>query len=40
MMVAPGAETGSIIMVGHYDDTFRRVDGRWLFSKRVVVPEG
>ena len=39
MMVKPGAETGSIIMVGHYDDTFRRLDGRWLFAERVVVPK-
>jgi uncharacterized protein (TIGR02246 family) len=40
MMVAPaeggGAGGGRIILVGHYEDTLRRVDGRWLFSKRTV----
>jgi len=40
MMVAPaeggGQDGGRIILVGHYEDTLRRIDGRWLFTKRVV----
>ena len=36
MMVKPDGEHGSIVLVGHYDDTLRRVDGRWRFTKRVV----
>lgn len=29
---APG-----VVVAGHYDDTLRKVDGRWLFSKRAIV---
>lgn len=36
MMVAPQAEGGRIILVGRYEDTLRRVDGRWLFAQRTV----
>ena len=36
MMVAPQSEGGRIILVGHYEDTLVKVDGRWLFAKRVV----
>ena len=36
MMVKPDGEAGSIILVGHYDDTLRRVDGAWRFARRVV----
>ncbi|MPY91670.1 MAG: DUF4440 domain-containing protein [Acidimicrobiia bacterium] len=36
MMVAPQAEGGRIILVGHYEDTLQKVDGRWRFAKRVV----
>jgi len=36
MMVAGNAEGGRVILVGHYEDTLRKVDGRWLFAKRVV----
>ncbi|MFZ4280011.1 nuclear transport factor 2 family protein [Streptomyces rhizosphaericola] len=31
-MVPPRPPT----QVGHYEDTFRRVDGRWLLSRRVL----
>ena len=36
MMVAPQDDGGRIILVGHYEDTLRRVDGRWLFARRIV----
>ncbi len=36
MMVKPDGEHGSIILVGHYDDTLHRVDGAWRFTRRVV----
>ena len=36
MMVAPQSEGGRIILVGHYEDTLVKVDGRWLFARRVV----
>jgi uncharacterized protein (TIGR02246 family) len=36
MMVAPQADGGRIILVGHYEDTLRKVDGQWLFAERVV----
>lgn len=36
MMVKPDGEQGAIILVGHYDDTLRRVDGAWRFARRVV----
>ena len=36
MMVAPQPDGGRIILVGHYEDTLTRVDGHWLFAKRVV----
>lgn len=36
MMVKPDGEQGSIILVGHYDDTLRRIDGAWRFARRVV----
>lgn len=36
MMVKPDGERGSIILVGHYDDTLRRIDGAWRFARRVV----
>lgn len=36
MMVSPQAEGGRILLVGHYEDELRRVDGRWLFTKRHV----
>jgi uncharacterized protein (TIGR02246 family) len=36
MMVKPGADAGSIGMVGHYEDSLRRVDGQWRFAKRIV----
>ena len=26
----------SITMAGHYEDTYRRVDGRWLFAERKL----
>ena len=36
MMVKPDGEQGSIVMVGSYDDSLRRVAGAWRFAKRVV----
>jgi uncharacterized protein (TIGR02246 family) len=36
MMVAPQSEGGRIILVGHYEDTLVKVDGRWLFAERIV----
>ena len=29
---------GSVYATGYYDDAYRRVHGRWLFSRRTVVP--
>ena len=29
---------GSVHATGYYDDEYRRVDGTWLFSKRLAVP--
>lgn len=36
MMVQPAEDGGRIILVGHYEDKLRRVDGRWLFAERNV----
>ncbi len=35
-MVKPEPDGGRIILVGWYEDTVAKVDGRWLFTKRVV----
>ena len=35
-MVKPEADGGRIILVGSYDDTLAKVDGRWRFTKRIV----
>jgi uncharacterized protein (TIGR02246 family) len=37
MMVLPTPEGGRITFVAHYEDELRRVNGRWLFTKRHVV---
>ena len=37
MMVKPEGDRGSIVLLGHYDDTLRRVDGEWRFAKRVIT---
>jgi uncharacterized protein (TIGR02246 family) len=36
MMVSPTDDGGKISFVAHYEDQLRRVDGRWLFTKRYV----
>jgi uncharacterized protein (TIGR02246 family) len=36
MMVAPQTDGGRILLVGRYEDTLRKVDGHWLFAKRIV----
>ena len=30
---------GQVVTSGRYEDTLRRVDGRWLFASRRVVPD-
>jgi uncharacterized protein (TIGR02246 family) len=39
MMVKPDGDRGSIILLGHYDDTLRRVDGQWRFARRVITSD-
>ncbi|MFN0089338.1 MAG: nuclear transport factor 2 family protein [Acidimicrobiales bacterium] len=39
-MVKPEPDGGRIILVGWYEDELRKVDGRWLFAKRVVRAAG
>ena len=36
MMVSPQPDGGRITLVGHYEDSLAKVDGRWLFTKRQV----
>jgi hypothetical protein len=36
MMVSPTDDGGKIILVAHYEDELRRINGRWLFTKRFV----
>jgi uncharacterized protein (TIGR02246 family) len=37
MMVAPTDDGGGrISFIGHYEDELRRINGRWLFTKRFV----
>ena len=38
-MVKPLPEGGTILLVGHYDDIVRKVDGQWLFAQRIVVSD-
>ncbi|WP_420626653.1 nuclear transport factor 2 family protein [Candidatus Poriferisodalis sp.] len=38
-MVKPLPDGGRILLVGHYDDVVRKVDGRWLFAQRIVVSD-
>ncbi len=38
-MVKPLPDGGSILLVGHYDDIVRKVDGQWLFAQRIVVSD-
>ncbi|WP_419553100.1 nuclear transport factor 2 family protein [Candidatus Poriferisodalis sp.] len=38
-MVKPLPDGGRILLVGHYDDDVRKVDGRWLFAQRIVVSD-
>ena len=38
-MVKPLPDGGRILLVGHYDDVVRRVDGRWVFAQRIVVAD-
>jgi uncharacterized protein (TIGR02246 family) len=35
-MVKPEPDGGRIILVGVYTDTLAKVDGRWLFARRIV----
>ena len=37
MMVKPEGDRGPIILLGHYDDLLRRVDGQWRFARRVIT---
>jgi uncharacterized protein (TIGR02246 family) len=36
MMIAPLSDGGRILLVGRYEDTLRKEDGRWLFARRIV----
>ena len=38
-MVKPLPEGGTILLVGHYDDIVRKVDGEWLFAQRIVASD-
>ena len=38
-MVKPLPDGGRILLVGHYDDIVRKVDGQWLFAQRTVVSD-
>jgi len=38
-MVKPLPEGGTILLVGHYDDIVRKVDGQWLFAQRIVASD-
>ncbi|WP_420623717.1 nuclear transport factor 2 family protein [Candidatus Poriferisodalis sp.] len=38
-MVKPLPDGGRILLVGHYDDVVRKVDGQWLFAQRIVVSD-
>ena len=38
-MVKPLPDGGRILLVGHYDDIVRKVDGQWLFAQRIVVSD-
>ncbi len=38
-MVKPLPEGGTILLVGHYDDIVRKVDGQWLFTQRIVASD-
>ena len=38
-MVKPLTDGGRILLVGHYDDIVRKVDGQWLFAQRIVVSD-
>ena len=38
-MVKPLHEGGTILLVGHYDDIVRKVDGQWLFAQRIVASD-
>ncbi|WP_423922679.1 nuclear transport factor 2 family protein [Candidatus Poriferisodalis sp.] len=38
-MVKPLTDGGRILLVGHYDDVVRKVDGQWLFAQRIVVSD-
>ena len=38
-MVKPLPDGGRILLVGHYDDIVRKIDGQWLFAQRIVVSD-
>lgn len=39
MMVKPERGHGSIVLLGHYDDTLRRVEGQWRFARRIITAD-